>query len=154
MFGQNGIFTDNSESDMDLSANEAAGLGKELDKLKGQIEASNDYWDKINDAVGGILDSTDKSASGLSKSIQGVTEDTADLLASYVNGMRADLSVNRALIEQLVEVGVPQMSMLAEAQLQQLQQVAANTKRNADAADRIYELVNKVVDKGSNKLKI
>lgn len=154
MFGQNGIFTDNSESGTDLSANEAAGLGKELDKLKGQIEASNDYWDKINDAVGSILDSADKSASRLSKSVQGVTENTADLVASYLNGVRGDVSANRTLIEQLVNVGVPQMSMLAEAQLQQLQQVAANTKRNADAADRIYELVNKVVDKGSNKLKI
>lgn len=101
-----------------------------------------------------LSEKNESEAGGLSKGIQSVTEDTADLLASYVNGMRADLSVNRALIEQLVSVDVPQMSIIAQAQLQQLQQVAANTKRNADAADRIYELVNKVVDKGSNKLKI
>jgi hypothetical protein len=44
--------------------------------------------------------------------------------------------------------------VIAEAQLQQLQMVAANTKRNADAADRIYELVNIVVDKGGRKLKV
>lgn len=155
MFGQNGIFTDNSEMGTDLSANEAAGIGKELDKLKEQIEASNEFWDKINDAVGGILDDTENAGKdGLSKGIQSVTEDTANLLGSYLNAIRYDSSVQRNLIEQLVSVDVPQMSIIAQAQLQQLQQVAANTKRNADAADRIYELVNKVVDKGSNKLKI
>lgn len=99
-----------------------------------------------------LSDSSEKG--GLSKGIQSVTEDTANLLASYVNSMRADLSVNRTLIEQLVSVDVPQISIIAQAQLQQLQQVAANTRRNADAADRIYELVNKVVDKGGNKLRI
>jgi hypothetical protein len=155
MFGQNGIFTDNSEMGTDLSANEAVGIAKELDKLKGQIEASNEFWDKINDAVGGILDDTENAGKdGLSKGIQSVTEDTANLLGSYLNSIRYDSSVQRNLIEQLVSVDVPQMSIIAQAQLQQLQQVAANTKRNADAADRIYELVNKVVDKGSNKLKI
>ena len=155
MFGQNGIFTDNSEMGTDLSANEAVGIAKELDKLKGQIEASNEFWDKINDAVGGILDDTENAGKdGLSKGVQSVTEDTANLLGSYLNSIRHDSSVQRNLIEQLVNVDVPQMSIIAQAQLQQLQQVAANTKRNADAADRIYELVNKVVDKGSNKLKI
>ena len=155
MFGQNGIFTDNSEMGTDLSANEAAGIGKELDKLKEQIETSNEFWDKINDAVGGILDDTENAGKdGLSKGVQSVTEDTANLLGSYLNSIRHDSSVQRNLIEQLVNVDVPQMSIIAQAQLQQLQQVAANTKRNADAADRIYELVNKVVDKGSNKLKI
>lgn len=155
MFGQNGIFTDNSEMGTDLSANEAVGIGKELDKLKEQIEASNEFWDKINNAVGGILDDTENAGKdGLSKGVQSVTEDTANLLGSYLNAIRYDSSVQRNLIEQLVSVDVPQMSIIAQAQLQQLQQVAANTKRNADAADRIYELVNRVVDKGSNKLKV
>ena len=95
-----------------------------------------------------------KGGSSLSKSIQGVTEETADLLGSYMNAIRADVSVNRALFEQLVGIDVPKMSYLAEAQLQQLRIVVENTKRNADAADKIYDLVNRVVDKGSNKLKV
>lgn len=155
MFGQSGIFTDNSESGTDLSANEAAGLGKELDKLKGQIAASNNYWNKINEAVGGILDETENNGkNGLSKDIQSVTEDTDNLFGSYLNSIRHDSSVQRTLIEQFVNVDVPQMSIIAQAQLQQLQQVAANTKRNADAADRIYELFNIIVDKGGRKLKV
>ena len=139
----------------DLSASEAAGLKNQLDKLKGQIEASNDYWDKINDAVGGILDSTEKSgAGGLSKEIQGVTEDTANLLGSYLNSIRHEVSVKRSIIEKLAGEDIPKMSLIAQAQLTQLNNIAANTLRNAEAADRIYDLFNRVVDKGGNKLKI
>ena len=155
MFGDSGIFTDNSAMGKDLSASEAAGLKNQLDKLKGQIEASNDYWDKINDAVGGILDSTEKSGEGgLSKEIQGVTEDTANLLGSYLNSIRHDVSVKRSIIEKLAGEDIPKMSLIAQAQLTQLNNIAANTLRNAEAADRIYDLFNRVVDKGGNKLKI
>ena len=155
MFGDNGIFTDNSSMGTDLSSSELAGLKTELDKLKGQIDASNDYWDKINDAVGGILDSTEKAESGgLTKEIQGVTEDTANLLGSYINSIRHDVSVKRSIIEKLAGEDIPKMSLIAQAQLTQLNNIASNTLRNAEAADKIYDLFNRVVDKGGNKLKI
>jgi hypothetical protein len=155
MFGDNGIFTDNSASGTDLSSNELVGLSAELEKLKGQIGSSNEYWDKINDAVGGILDETGNAASGgLSKEVQGVTEDTANLLGSYLNSIRQSVHVKQQLLEKLVSDDIPQMSYIAQAQLQELNQIAANTKRNADAADKIYDLVNRVVDKGSNKIKV
>lgn len=155
MFGQNGIFTDNSESGMDLSANEAAGLGKELDKLKGQIAASNDYWDKINDAVGGILDDTENAGKdGLSKGVQSVTEDTANLLASYVNSIRQSIHVKQQFLEKLVSDDIPKMNYLAEAQLRELSQIQSNTARNVALVGEIRDLVNRVVDKGSNKLKV
>ena len=88
------------------------------------------------------------------KTFQGVTEDTANLLGSYLNAIRQDVSVKRTLLEQLVGSDVPKMNYLAEAQLQQLQMVVANTKRNADTADKIYSLIDRVVDKGGNRLKI
>jgi hypothetical protein len=151
LFERNGgVITDDVFNAM---AELASGIGGKVE----EVEQFMDYWEKALNKYNlsmKDLESTEKASSGLSKGIKSVTEDTANLLASYVNSMRADLSVNRTLIEQLVSVDVPQMSIIAQAQLQQLQQVAANTKRNADAADRIYELVNKVVDKGSNKLKI
>jgi hypothetical protein len=62
--------------------------------------------------------------------------------------------VKQQLLEKLVSDDIPQMSYIAQAQLQELNQIAANTKRNADAADKIYDLVNRVVDKGSNKIKV
>ena len=155
MFGQNGIFTNNSEMGTDLSANEAVGIAKELDKLKGQIEASNEFWDKINDAVGGILDDTENAGKdGLSKGIQSVTEDTDNLLASYVNSIRQSVHVKQQLIEKLVSDDIPKMNYLAEAQLRELSQIQSNTARNVALVGEIRDLVNRVVDKGSNKLKI
>lgn len=154
LFGNSGIFTDNSESGTALSKNEMAGLASELDKLKSQIAASNEYWDYINEATGGLLENTEKSESSMSKAIQGVSENTAELLSSYINDIRANVSVKRALIEKLIVEDIPQMSILAKEQLTQLNNIAANTLRNADAADRIYDLVNRVVDKSGNKLKI
>ena len=118
------------------------------------VEYTEAYLEGLKKMGIDLSESSKDASSGLYKGTQSVTEDTANLLGSYLNSIRHDSSVQRNLIEQLVSVDVPQMSIIAQAQLQQLQQVAANTKRNADAADRIYELVNKVVDKGSNKLKI
>lgn len=101
-----------------------------------------------------LSESSDEAKDSLSKGVQGVTEDTANLLGSYLNSIRQDVSVKRSLIEKLVGEDIPEMGYIAQAQLRELNQIAANTKRNADAADKIYDLVNRVVDKGSNKLKV
>lgn len=152
---KSGIFTDNSLGGTQMTEIEADRLAEELNKLKEQIGSANDYWDAINEATGGLLDSTEDAAKGgLSKGVQGVTEDTANLLGSYLNAIRQSVAVNRGLLEQLIGSDVPKMSVIAEAQLRELNQIAVSTKRNADAADKIYDLVNRVVDKGSNKLKI
>lgn len=74
---------------------------------------------------------------GLSSSIQGVTEDTANLLGSYLNAIRHDVSVKRSLLEDIAGNLLPTMSITAQAQLQQLNAIAANTKANADAAIEI-----------------
>ena len=101
-----------------------------------------------------LSESSDEAKDSLSKGVQGVTEDTANLLGSYLQAIRQDVSVKRSLIEKLVGEDIPEMGYIAQAQLRELNQIAANTKRNADAADKIYDLVNRVVDKGSNKLKV
>lgn len=124
--------------------------------LSGKVEETKvflDAWEEILNEKGLTMKDIDEDDT-MSKTIQGVTEDTANLLASYLNAVRQDVSVKRTLIEKFVNDDVPKISYIAEAQLIQLQIVATNTKRNADAADKIYDLVNRVVDKGNNKLKI
>lgn len=95
-----------------------------------------------------------KGDNTLSKGIQSVTEDTANLLGSYLSSIRHDVSVKRSIIEKLAGEDIPKMSLIAQAQLTQLNNIASNTLRNAEAADKIYDLFNRVVDKGGNKLKI
>ena len=154
LFGANGIATEKSEGGTDITAKEAAGLALEMQKVESSLSDAKKVWDALNEASGGLLESTENASKGLSGEIKNITEDTANLLASYLNSVRQDSSVNRTLLEQLIGFDVPKMNYLAEAQLQQLQMVVDNTRRNADTADKIYDLVNRVVDKGANKIKI
>lgn len=133
----------------DLTPQEADDLKKAYNGLTDQMLEDRDNlselfgWDNLKSGV-----------EGLSKGIQGVSEDTANLLASYINSVRQDVSMERTLIEQLVASDVPRINYLVEAQLTQLNAIAANTLRNANAADKIYDLMNRMSDKGSNKWRI
>lgn len=91
-----------------------------------------------------------KESSGLSKSISGMSEDTGNLLASYMNATRADVSVIRNILEGAYGNGD---SSIAKAQLQQLETIASNTKRNADAAEKIERMFRNVTE-GSAKVYI
>lgn len=142
-----GIITDEVYSAM---ADLATGVGAKVEETETFLEA----WEKILNEKGYSMKDLESSSSGLSKGIQSVTEDTADLLASYVNAIRADVSVKRSLIEKLIAEDIPNMSYLAEAQLRELSQIQANTAKNVALVGEIRDLVNRVVDKGSNKLKV
>lgn len=82
------------------------------------------------------------SSASMSSSIKGITETTADLLASYLNAMRADVSV----IRQQEALYLPRLDITATAQLQQLGQITQNTLRNAEAAERIEVAVSNLND--------
>lgn len=59
------------------------------------IEVSDVFLNQLNDSLGGIL--KNKNGSSASSGIKGITEETADILASYINAMRADLSFMRQM---------------------------------------------------------
>ena len=135
----------------DASMEILAGVYDKAEFAASATEAYLEGWKKLGID---LFEKDEEEKSGLSKGIQGVTEDTASLLASYINSIRSEVSIKRTMLEKLVAEDIPQISVLAQAQLTQLNNIAANTLRNADAADRIYELFNRVIDKGSNKIKI
>lgn len=74
-----------------------------------------------------------------SQVLSGLTEDDQALLMSYINAIRGDVSILRALAELDSIPGEETLSMnaIAQAQLTQLQAIAANTQRNADSAATI-----------------
>lgn len=94
----------------------------------------------------------DGSGSSASSSIKNITESTADLLASYINAIRADVSVNRATLMQLLTVvqGQSEMPIIARAQLEQLEQIARNTNKNANFAEDIYNLLHSLAPDGQS----
>ena len=88
------------------------------------------------------LDLRENGSSSTTNSIKGITEEAADLLASYVNSIRLDLSVVREMQGKFL----PEMSEIAKSQLTQLNLIAQNTLRNADAAERIDKTVSELND--------
>lgn len=148
LFGKTGIFTDNSAGGTDLTQQEASGLLQEIEKLKGTISDSQKIWDYLNEAAkkAGISLEDTTSSNGLSKGIEGVTEDTANLLGSYINGIRLDVSVKRALLEKIGNDILPKYNVLAEAQLTQLRAIADNTLRSAKNTEANVAVLQEVRD--------
>lgn len=105
------------------------------DELSKQIEATRDYLKKT-------YGWSDNSSSSSRNSIKSITEETGDLIASYLNAIRLDCSVMRT--EQAKYY--PEMSEIAKSQLSQLNAIARNTLRNADAAERIDATVSELND--------
>lgn len=119
------------------------------------VEDSKKVRDGVNERTDGALSSTGSSSS-MSSSIKGLTEETGSLLASYINAIRADVSMSRDMLKQVVEVAFPQMNVLAEQQLKQLNAIVqqaklieANTRSNAEAARNIQSALNSVLTLGS-----
>lgn len=157
LFGKDGV-SGAFGADFKLDASEVSAMKEYLDKIKNDgIPAAEDLFDAINDATGGLLDETDKAKSGVRAGIQSVTESTADLLASYTNGIRGDVSVQtNVLWPRLLDEVFPQMNVIAESQLQVQRQIAENTLRSAKAAeaivksnDEISKLLNRVTMGGA-----
>lgn len=103
--------------------------------LAKQIEATRDFLKKT-------YGWSDNSSSSSRNSAKGITEEEADLGLSYLNAIRLDCSVIRA--EQAKYY--PEMSEIAKSQLSQLNTIARNTLRNADAAERIDATVSELND--------
>ncbi len=99
------------------------------DELSKQIEATRDFLKNTYGWSG-------NSSSSSRNSIKSITEETGDFIASYLNAIRLDCSVMRA--EQAKYY--PEMSEIAKSQLSQLNTIARNTLRNADAAERIESI--------------
>lgn len=129
-------------------------LGRMYDAGETLQQQVNDFMNGLDDvaeAHGSNLKDSDSSSS-VSSGIKGVTEQTADLLASYINAIRADVSVNRIILTQILASAQTQNEMptIARAQLAQLQQIAGFASRNADAAEMIYELLHRISPDGTS----
>lgn len=128
---------------------------KLTDEYMGIIDEALKWRDQFAQATGYTGESTSKS--GMSAGIQGVTESTADLLASYINGIRGDVSLQTNVHwPRLLDEVFPQMNVIAESQLRAQNQIAENTLRNALAAeaivksnDEISKLLNRVAMGGA-----
>ncbi|MDD7440104.1 tape measure protein [Prevotellamassilia timonensis] len=140
---------DSIDNVIDLIAEWGDKIGTQL------VENGEKIYKGVNERTGGKL-SANGSSSSTSLSIKGLTEETGSLLASYINAIRADVSMSRDMLKQVVEVAFPQMNVLAEQQLKQLNAIVqqaklieANTRSNAEAAKNIQSALNSVLTLGN-----
>lgn len=144
LFGDSGVFNDG-----ELSVSDAQGLVSQMTGLKDSIGQSKEIWDALNEAAkkAGVDLSGVSDKSTLSKGIKGITEDQANLLASYANAMRADGSITKEQIITLVKISQLNTNTLGNmlAELVAIRQntfdTAGNTLRSADIAQQTYDLL-------------
>lgn len=131
------------------------------DYLMGVSEKTDDYYsmlDKLNNYMEkkygiSMKEEEEDSGSGLSKGIQNVTENTANLLTSYINAIRADVSVKREYVRRLVEELFPAYNVIAQAQLQQLTMIRINTAKNVEFVEEIRDILHRNIN-GVNKFNV
>lgn len=150
-----GKLTKTLEEKGKLDESDIINLGNSLyDSTEGAVSATTQLLDYLKSKG---LDLTENGTSSSAKnSVKSITEETADILCSYVNAIRLDVSVMRTEQAKFY----PEMSVIAKSQLTQLNTIAQNTLRNADAAERIERMFieyndnfNKVLS-GTKSLKI
>ena len=162
LFGENGLFKEFTDiQDNGVIAAEA--IKNFFDNEgKAMIEASQSFLEAFDKATGGAITSTgDSSNSGMSKPGIQASEETMNLTNSYLNGIRLDVSVKRALLEKIGNDILPKYNVLAEAQLTQLRAIADNTLRSAKNTEanvavlqEVRDMFNMVINKGERKIRI
>lgn len=154
LFGDNGLLANGTTN---LSNDTAVAIVGELTNLKDSIDKSKGIWDYLNEAAekAGISLEETAEKNTLSKGIQSLSEDTGNLLASYLNAMRADLSSQRQFIQQLVMFAKTNTDQFANmyAELVRIQintlATATNTKDIADTVRETNSILKSVTTKGT-----
>lgn len=152
----------------DLIADLMKGTSGMLDENSiGQIaEALFQVGENSAEAITAILDEMEakgyirrgdgSTSNSISGTIKGITENTADLLAAYLNAIRADVAVDRTNISvyfpMFAEI-LSRSNVIAETQVTLQQQIANNTLRNAEAAETLRDAIYRM-ENGATSLKV
>lgn len=139
------------EKELESTADYLMGVSEKTDDYYSMLDKLNNYMEKKYGIS--MKEEEEDSGSGLSKGIQNVTENTANLLASYINAIRADVSVKREYVRRLVEELFPAYNVIAQAQLQQLTMIQINTAKNVEFVEEIRDILHRNIN-GVNKFNI
>nr|UWD63290.1 MAG: hypothetical protein [Bacteriophage sp.] len=141
------------EKELESIADYLMGVSEKTDDYYSMLDKLNNYMEKKYGISMKEEEEEEDSGSGLSKGIQNVTENTANLLASYINAIRADVSVKREYVRRLVEELFPAYNVIAQAQLQQLTMIQINTAKNVEFVEEIRDILHRNIN-GVNKFNI
>ena len=127
---------------LELLEGALAEITRQEDNINNTLERFSDY---LNAEVGG-------EGTAIGEGIKGITEDQANLLASYLNAIRADVSYSKAIwlrmdtnLQKLADMLVSSPTLM-EYQAQ----IAANTYNTAVYTQAILERLGNVIGVGDN----
>ena len=136
-------FEDNKGVMDDMLYNHLAVIFRKLQERTELVNSAMDSMEEVANLYGYSM--KDKKASSLSSAIAGVTEDTADLLTSYMNAIRADVSLNRGYLQRLMEEVMPTISSTANLSLIELRGIKTTLDGISASIDRMDERMDYVV---------
>lgn len=127
-----------------LAAGNAAGAMEIVDKAMKSAEELAPYMQELLKSLEPYFNMSEESQN-LSEGIKGMTEDTANLLASYLNAIRADVSYAKSIWERMDKNTQAIASAIASFPIPSLMeyqaQIAANTYNTAmHTQDILFEL--------------
>jgi hypothetical protein len=127
----------------------------ELQRIRGYNEKLANDLVAARDALvqsGAIRETGNKTSSSAGNSIKSVSEQTAGMLASYINAIRATGALNQQSLASIANHIQQEMTPIVQAQLAQLENIARNTAKTADNTaklDDIYRLLRGVAPDGT-----
>lgn len=116
-------------------------------ELSEQARQTRDVLKKIY----GWSDKDSKSRSG--SNIKGITENTGDIIASYLNTIKLDVSVDRPNIQKIADAvaSMPEISGIAQSQLSQLTTLVSLAQYRNGRLDDMYDWMRSVTKEGGTK---
>lgn len=139
--GKGGVFG----KDFELDDSELAGMKQYLDKVEDVIPELEGFWDMIN-AMYPETGDEDASDNTISGQVASLSEETGNILAAYVNAMRSDVYFLRQLQEKMDKETLPNVNVVMQSQLEQLNLIRVNTERSAVGTEGILDLLNRVAN--------
>ena len=129
---------------------ENAEIKSDVEKVAEQVEATRDFF---KNEYGW----SDNSSSSSRNSVKSITEETADLLCSYVNDIRLNVSVDRENIKLISDAvkSVPELNVIARSQLTAMNQLVSLAEYRNRMLDDMYSWMRSVTrESGSKSLRL
>lgn len=130
------------------------------------LDLANQLYDSAEDATTATVDILNKlkekgldlrsdSSSSTTNSVKSITEESAEILASYVNAIRLDCSATRAEVKTIANAVsvLPGMTIIARSQLTALNQLVSLAQNRNATLDDMYSWMRSVTN-GTKKLSI
>lgn len=115
--------------------------------MQDAIQAAGESVPEVNkllEAIQAMGIDLNADAENASEVLSGLTEDQQNLLMSYINGIRADVSFNKGMLLSVVN-SVGEMNNNIATAIVVWKQIEANTHRSADGVDRIIGFFESVM---------